>query len=89
MPTRAGGDLPLGDLGALVRLGVRAEADLGLLAVGGHFFDVGLEGVEIDDEGGRGNVGLGEAAHVELRGEGSRSGNRAGRGDHAGAHGSG
>ena len=59
---RAGGDLTPGDLRALVRLGVRPKAAAGRLGMLRHRPQVGFEPVQIDQQGRRGQVGLGSAA---------------------------
>ena len=52
----AGGDLAPRDLRALVGLGVRAQLLAGGLDIGGHLLDIALEAVEVEEEGGRGEL---------------------------------
>src|SRR5262249_44677985 len=49
------------DLGTLVRLGMGAETEARLLAVFGHELQIDLEGIEVDQQCRRGQVGLGSA----------------------------
>ena len=55
-PDRAGGHEPARHLGALVGLAVRPEGLAALAEVGGHPGDVGLEAIEIEQQGGGGNL---------------------------------
>ena len=57
---RPGPDLPLRDLRALVRFGMRPEVHLCTAAMFGHRSDVGVEPIEIDQQSGRRNFCLGE-----------------------------
>ena len=50
---RTARDLRLGDVGTLVRLGVRAQREARAAHDVGHEVEVALEGVEVEHEGGR------------------------------------
>ena len=65
---RAGGDLPLGDLGALVRLGVWRRRIPCFARIGGHARDVALQRVEVDHQCRRGDGGD-RIAHARSGGE--------------------
>ena len=54
---RAERDLPRGDVGRLVGLGVRPQAHAGVAREVGHALQIALEGVEIDEEGRRVDLG--------------------------------
>jgi hypothetical protein len=55
-----------------VRLGVRAKADTGLLAVVRHDLEVGLEGIEIDEKRRRGQVVFPQVLRGHIVGKGPR-----------------
>ncbi len=59
-----GGALAASDVHALVGLGVGAERESGGARVGGELGDVGLEGVEIQEKRGRGQVGFGQSGEA-------------------------
>ena len=55
---RARGDLPARDLRTLVGLGVRADLLAHRRHVGGHLLQIALEAIEIEEQRGRGKLGL-------------------------------